>query len=373
MTEPKVAPFSLRMNFLPPLVALLILALTACEDSANSDAPAERARPAPLVVTAPVEERFIVDEIEAIGTLTANESVIISAAVTESVDSVNFTDGQVVKRGDVLVALSSDEQAAELAEAEANLADARRQLKRLEGIGNNLASKSAVDEARALVEANEGRLAAIKARLRDRLITAPFDGVLGFREVSVGALVTPGTEITTLDDISVVKLDFTVPEVYLGKVKPQNLVSGSSPAWPGEEFQGRVTSLDSRVDPNTRAIKVRAEIPNPEHKLHPGMLLNVVLFSDQYPALVVEESALVQSGSRSFVFVLNDDSTVEQRDVTLLKRIPGWIVVGSGVQRGDMVVIDGAMNLRPGMEVRLHSERQSGFVSGPQSPLSSRG
>ncbi|WP_317931033.1 efflux RND transporter periplasmic adaptor subunit [Halioxenophilus sp. WMMB6] len=356
-------PINNRIKFLfSSLLVVLCVSLTACSKEAAPTAAPGAGRPAPLVVTGTVAEQFIVDEIDAIGTLQANESVIISAAVTEPVASVNFVDGQHVKKGDILVTLISDEQTAELAEAQANLQDAIRQLKRLEGIGSNLASKSDIDAARTRVDANQGKLEAIKARLKDRLITAPFSGVLGFRQVSVGALVTPGTEITTLDDISVVKLDFTIPEIYLGKIHSQNLVSGQSPAWPGEAFNGRVTSLDSRVDPDTRAIRVRAEIPNAEHKLRPGMLVNVTLYTDQYPALVVEESALIQTGNRSSVYVVKEDATVELRTVAIAKRLPGLVVVSSGVERGETIVVDGTLNLRPGAKVRIAGSEQSSLV-----------
>ena len=268
-----------------------------------------------------------------------------------------------MQQGDVLITLTSDEQTAELAEAEANLEDTNRQLKRLLGIGNQLASRSAIDEARAKVDANRARLEAIQARLRDRLITAPFSGVLGFRQVSVGALVTPGTEITTLDDISIVKLDFTVPETYLGKIRLDNAVIGASPAWQGQQFQGRVTSIDSRVDANTRAVRVRAEIDNPDYKLKPGMLMHVTLFTEQYSALVVAESALLQTGNRSSVYVHNDDSTVDLREVSIGQRLPGSVVINSGVEAGEAVVIDGTLNLRPGGKVRLKDADQSSIVA----------
>lgn len=352
-------------------ISLCAAFLAGCGQQDASPPPGSKQRPPPVVITGKVQEQFIVDEIDAIGTLQANESVVISAAVTEPVASVNFADGQRVTKGDLLVALTSDEQAAELDEAKANLADADRQLKRIKSIGKNLASKSDIDAAQAKVDAYVGQLGAIEARLADRLITAPFSGVLGFRQVSVGALVTPGTEITTLDDISVVKLDFTVPEVFLGKVHLQSLVSGASPAWPGQKFDGRVSSIDSRVDPNTRAIQVRAEIPNPDLKLLPGMLMNVTLFSDQYPALLVDEAAIMQSGTRSTLYVVKEDATVELRDITIAKRLPGQVVISSGVVRDETIVVDGTFTLKPGIKVRTDQAEQSGLVK--ESDLTNNG
>lgn len=343
-----------------------ITALSACskEEQQSGLRPGAGERPPTPVVLGEIKEQFLVDEIEVIGTMEAYESVMISSSVTDNVSTVNFKDGQLVKAGDVLVTLTSDEQAAELDEARANLKDSVRQLERLESIGKNLASQSDIDLAHAAVDANRGRLQAIEARLDDRIIRAPFSGVLGFRQVSIGALVTPGTEITTLDDIQTLKLDFTVPEVYLAQVQPGNLVTGISPAWPDQEFSGRVVTLGSRVDPITRAISVRAEIPNPELKLRPGMLMNVTLYSGQYLGLVVEESALVQTGSRASVFVIDQDNNAQQTPVTLVKRIPGQVVIsGDAVKAGDRVVIDGTLNLRHGAKVNAVEDEQTS-VSG---------
>ncbi len=352
------------------LIIIVTILLVGCDNTSDEPSSGFDKRPPTLVVTGTVEEQFIADEIEAIGTLEANESVVITAAVTESVDSVNFKDGQQVSQGDVLVRLVNDEQAGELAEARANLEDAERQLKRLEAIGNNLASKSLIDEARAQVAVYRGRLEAIRARLKDRIITAPFSGVLGFRQVSVGALVTPGTAITTLDDISVVKLDFSIPETHLGKLRLDNPVIGASPAWPNQEFSGRVVTIDSRVDANTRAVRVRAELENPEHKLKPGMLMNVTLFTDQYPALLVPETALLQTGNRSSVYVVNEDQTVALRQVVVAKRTPGFVVLRDGVEVGEQVVVNGTLNLRPGAEVRVQNRDQSANnpANNPNSP-----
>ncbi|GAA6169112.1 efflux RND transporter periplasmic adaptor subunit [Sessilibacter corallicola] len=349
------------LKLLIPLISVFVL--TACEQASKPGAPGGKGgkRPPSSVVLGTVEERFLVDEIEVIGTLQAYESVTVSATVTDNVSTVNFSDGQFVEKDDILVTLTDDEQSAELAEARANLDDSLRRLNRLESIGKNLASESDIDLARSEVGANRGRLQAIEARLDDRIIRAPFSGVLGFREVSVGALVTPGSEITTLDDIKTLKLDFTVPEVYLAQVQPGNLVAGRTPAWPDREISGRVATLGSRVDPVTRAIAVRADIPNSDYQLRPGMLVNVTLYSDQYLGLVITESALVQVGNRSSVYVVDEENTAHQQSVTIIKRIPGHVVVGDGVKAGDRVVIDGTLNLRNGVKVKVIGDEHSSF------------
>jgi len=169
------------------LAGALVLGFTACNgsDPAKSQGGPPGGRPPASVAVSVVTPTRVADEIEAIGTLEANESVTITATVTDTIASVNFEDGQKVEQGDILVTLTKDEQTAELEEALANLDESERQLKRLESIGGTLASKSDIDLARAQVGVNKGRLEAIKARLADRIVSAPFSGVLGIRQVSV--------------------------------------------------------------------------------------------------------------------------------------------------------------------------------------------
>lgn len=325
----------------------------ACSDDNKVVKKAPKEKPAAAVVIGYVEQQRVANEIEAVGTLIANESVQITASVTDNITSVNFEDGQAVKKGDVLVTLTNDEQNAELAEAQANLTESIRQVERLESIGVSYASKSGIEIAKANVEVNKGRLEITKARLTDRIISAPFSGVLGIRRVSVGALVTPGSEITRLDDISVLNLDFTVPEIFSHGLSNNSRVTATSSSISGEQFEGTVSFFEKRVDPATRAVLVRAKIPNPDLSLLPGMLMNVTLYSKEYLAAIVPEGALQQVGSNSSVFVVKDDSTVEKRKVVIGKRLPGKIVVNQGLKVGETVVVDGTLTLRDGSAISI--------------------
>jgi membrane fusion protein (multidrug efflux system) len=183
------------------------------------------------------------------------------------------------------------------------------------------------------------------------VITAPFDGVLGFRQVSPGTLVTPGTMIATLDDVSTIKLDFSVPETYLANVAPGLAVSARSAAYPDTEFEGTVASVDSRVDPVTRAVIVRATLPNPGAKLRPGMLLSVQLRKPARDALVLPEIALVQTGERASVFRVKADNSVEQVDVVTGARRRGEVEIVEGLAAGERIVVEGTVKLRPGAKV----------------------
>ncbi|WP_426360239.1 efflux RND transporter periplasmic adaptor subunit [Pseudocolwellia sp. HL-MZ19] len=329
------------------------LGFMACSDNNEVVKKAPKAKPAAAVVVGYVEQQRVANEIEAVGTLIANESVYITATVTDNITSVNFEDGQTVKKGDVLVTLTNDEQNAELAEAQANLTESIRQVERLESIGASYASKSGIEIAKANVEVNKGRLEITKARLTDRIISAPFSGVLGIRRVSVGALVTPGSEIARLDDISVLNLDFTVPEIFSHGLSNNSRVTATSSSISGEQFEGTVSFFDKRVDPTTRAVLVRAKIPNPDLSLLPGMLMNVTLYSKEYLAAIVPEGALQQVGNNSAVFVVKDDSTVEKRKVIIGKRLPGKVVVNQGLEIGETVVVDGTLTLRDGSAISI--------------------
>jgi len=295
--------------------------------------------------------REVRDEVEAIGTTRANESVTIGAKVTDTVSKVNFEDGQIVEGGAILVELTNREQSALLDESEANLIDARNQARRLEMLAaEGLAPLSQLDEAHARLSASEARFQSIVARLEDRLIRAPFSGLLGFREVSEGTLVTPGSTITTLDDISIIKLDFSIPEVYLDLVSEGLELVARSSAFSDRRFDATVRTIGSRIDENTRAATVRAHIDNPDHILKPGMLLTVNLTTAIRSALMVPESALMQRSSEVFVYTITD-SQAEMLQVKAGARRDGWIEILSGVDEGQSVITEGVIKIRNGSPV----------------------
>ncbi len=332
----------------PLALAALLFSLSAC-----SDEPAARQKPPPATVTTTVvAAKPWSDAIEALGTARANESVLVTAKVTETVVRVAFEDGDLVEAGDVLVDLSGRAEVAGLEEAAAAYRESQQQYQRLQQLtAQKLIPASQLDAQRGAMESARARLDATRARLADRVITAPFAGVLGFRQVSPGSLVTPGTTIASLDDISVIKLDFTVPEAYLSAVAKGQGITARSPAWPDRDFTGIVTTVDSRVDPVSRAVTVRAEVPNPDRELRPGMLLTLRVFQPGREALVVPEIAVVQVAQVASVFRVKDDDTVEQVPVILGARRAGEVEVKSGLQAGDRIVVDGTVKLRDGAAI----------------------
>ena len=313
---------------------------------------------APSVVTARAETVSLEDAVESIGTALANESVNLTAKVTETVRRVNFGDGDFVEAGEILVEMTNSEETAMLAEAQATLDEATRQRERVQNlIERNLAAQTQLDEEQARQQTAAARLEAIVARLDDRLIRAPFSGVLGFRGVSPGTLLTPSRPVTTLDDISVIKLDFSIPENYLAITKPGQTVVAESVAYPGREFVGVVNTINSRVDPVTRAVGIRAIIDNTDRLLRPGMLLNVKLTRRTVRALVIPEEAVVPIQSRQYVYVISPENKAERVEIQTGRRRPGVVEVIAGLNEGDEVITQGVIKLRPGISVKRKGER----------------
>jgi membrane fusion protein (multidrug efflux system) len=325
----------------------------------------------PLVGVTPISPETIFDTIQAIGTAQANESLTVTAKVTDTVRAVDFEDGDFVEAGDVLVQLTNREEEALLAEARANLDDAEMQLVRIESLASeNLVPESELDTARSRADATQARLDTVLARLSDRLILAPFSGVLGFRQVSPGQLLQPNTAITTLDDISTIKLDFTVPESFLGAVTSGARVFARAASYPDREFEGEIRSVGSRVDPVTRAIQVRAHIPNDDRALRPGMLLTVRIVMAERQSLVVPENAVYQIQDRHYVYVVGDDLVAREREFEAGERRFGIVEVVGGLEPGERVVTEGIVKLRDGTKVRLTDNLSvggsaGGFSEGP--------
>lgn len=305
------------------------------------------------VTTQPVAPREFSDIVEALGTARARESVVLSPRVSDTVREVAFEDGQMVKKGDLLVALEDAEEQAQLEEARANLQEAESQFARTEDLvtrGN--ASTATLDAQRRRVQEARFRLEAAQARLEDRRIVAPFDGMLGLRQVSEGSLITQNNPITTIDDIDIINLDFSVPERFIATLAPGQKVNARVEAYPGRLFEGTVKTIDSRVDPVTRSVIVRAEVENADHALRPGLLMTVEVISRSWQGLSIPEESVVPSGGRAYVFVTNE-GVAERRQVTLGIRRPGYVEVTEGLAEGERVVTEGTMRLgRAGIRVR---------------------
>lgn len=319
-------------------------------------------KPVPQVIAAEVRQTEFLDRIEALGTLKANESVLLTANVTETVTAIHFDDGQRIEKGALLVEMTNSEEHAQLEEAQANLEEAKRQynrVRRLESQG--IEAQSLLDQRRRELDTAHARLAAIDSRLSDRLIRAPFSGVLGLRDTSVGALVETGDTITTLDDDSVMKLEFAVPSVYLPSLRPGLQIRAHTRAYGERVFAGEVKVVDSRVDPINRSVLVRAVLPNSKRLLKPGMLMTVELLNNRRQSLVIPESALMAKGRDHFVMLLAGELPVaEKRRVRIGSRRPGEVEVVEGLRAGDLVITHGMEKARIGGKVRIKGREGEG-------------
>ena len=349
-------PPSVRRAPCAGALLLLACALAACsgkdaEGGAGKSGPGGGQggdRPIP-VTTLRLQPQSFADTLIAIGTVKARESVTVTAKVSEIVQTVHFDSGQEVRAGAPLITLSDRQQQAALAEAQASADEAGRLLRRQsELVQQQLIARAQVDNQRAARDVAQARVAQIRAQIADRVVRAPFSGVLGLRQVSPGALVTPGTAIATLDDISRVYVDFPLPESQLSRIGTGQRVAARAVAYPEQRFEGTVQTVDARIDPATRAVQVRADLPNPQRLLRPGMLINVEIAGAERTALLLPEIAVTQIGRDSFVFRVGDKGSVEQVKVVAASRRDGKVEIVEGVAIGDRIVVDGTGKLRPG-------------------------
>lgn len=320
--------------------------------------PQTRAAAAPVpVFTAVVGRQPLAERIEALGTLQANESVSITSNVTETVSAVHFDDGQRVRAGDLLVEMTSAEEHALLEEAKVRADEADRQYRRVKSlVEQRSASESLLDERRRDLDTTRAVLVALESRLADRIIKAPFSGVLGLRNISRGALVEPGDLITTLDDDSVMKLDFAVPSVFLTGLVPGLTIEARTAAFGDREFTGVVHVIDSRVDPATRSVAVRALLPNPGGSLKPGLLMQVRLLMNPRDGNVIPEAAILQQGQQHFVMRVaegKDGPVAERREIRIGTRLPGLVEVAAGLDTGERVITDGSDQVRAGQRIAV--------------------
>lgn len=335
-------------------------------DGGTETAGAERP-PTPVDV-AIAREGSVVVSLEAIGNARANEAVTVMSDVMGIVEEIHFDEGEVVEQGAVLVSFDSSileaqvsVRRAEIEVRKAELENARQlfeRAKRLLETQNVPASRydelaANLKAAQAAVKSAQAELAAIRARLAKRQVLAPFSGRLGIRDVSAGRLIEPGDPIVTLDDISLIKLDFQVPERSLSQLKVGQEITSSTEAYPGRVFFGVVRSIDSRVDPVTRAVTVRATIDNPDEALKPGMFLLVELgVATRHSAVLIPEEAVVSNGTARYVFVVQEGA-VRQSPVSLGQRLPGEVEVLEGVSAGEQVIVGGVQKVRDGAKVAV--------------------
>lgn len=292
--------------------------------------------------------------IDAVGTLQSNESVIIRPEITGRISEILFDEGGKVEKDTVLVRLDDSTYKAQLAEAEAQLALSRANFNRADDLyKKKTGSERALDEARATRDSNAAAVALAKATLDKTMLKAPFDGSLGLRQVSVGDYVTPGQDIVNVEDISTLKVDFRVPEVFLTEIKVGQDLDITVDALKDKVIRGEVYAIDPRIDAAGRSLVVRAKVDNAEDVLRPGLFarVNLVVDSNQ-GALQIPEQALMPQGEKQFVYRVVDGKA-EMTEIKTGLRRQGMVEVTDGLAEGDMVITAGQMKIGPGAPVTV--------------------
>lgn len=356
---------------IPILFGLLGL-LAAC---GGGEAKNGGERPAPLVKAEPAATMRFADRIEAVGTARANEQVTLAAPITERIVRLNFDDGSFVRRGQVIAVLQQAQQSAELNEIQARAREAEQQLERVSALKERgFATGASYDERVAAAAAARAQARQVQAQIGERVIRAPFSGWVSLRNISVGAIANQGTEIATISDLSTIKLDFPVPETMLSAVRPGLAIEARSAAYPDRPFRGTIHTVDPVVDPNTRAVTVRARLPNPDRLLRPGMMLTVGIETAPRMAVSVPELAVIGEGDERFVFAVGEDGRAKRTSVRTGMRMDGRIEILEGLRPGQRVVTEGVVKVADGVELRIAGPGNAQPArAGRESPAAPRG
>ncbi|MEF1290533.1 efflux RND transporter periplasmic adaptor subunit, partial [Vibrio sp. M260118] len=304
------------------------------------------------VVTEQVQTHQVSQSLVLVGKLDAEQSVVISPEVAGKVDAIAVKANQVVREGQLLIQLDADKAKASVAEAKAYLKDEQRKLKEFERlVKRNAITQTEIDAQEASVDIAKARLDAANADLKDLHITAPFTGTVGFIDFSRGKMVSAGTELLTLDDLSIMRLDLQVPERYLSQLSNGMAVSATTAAWQGQTFTGKVVGIDSRINQETLNLRVRVHFSNPEQQLKPGMLVSAEMDFPPIEAPIIPVQALEYSGTKRFVYLVGEDGKAARTEVTLGARVDNQVVIEQGLSIGDKIVVQGIVNMRDGVAV----------------------
>lgn len=295
------------------------------------------------------------DRIEVLGVAKGLQSVTITSNTAEMITAVHFSDGQAVSRGQVLVELKADSENAGIAEAKVRQAQAERDYQRWKTLADRgIAPRVTAEQYLAALETAKAGVASAQAQKLDRVIRAPFAGRVGISDVAPGTLISPGTAIVSLDDLSVIRVDFSVPDRYLSGLRDGLQIEAQPDALPGETFKGRIAQIDTRIDSTTRALKARAEFPNPGGRLKPGMLVKVAIDQGVHTAPAVPEAAVQFEGQQASVFVISKGpkgQVARRVDVETGISSGGFVEIRSGVKAGDKIVADGLNRVTDGAAV----------------------
>ncbi len=307
------------------------------------------------VVAVKALKQTVLDKVSVVGSLAANESVVIKSEVDGAVVAIKFDEGQAVSQGQELIILDQEKIQAAYEEAQANWGSAQATFDRMKAlVEGGAVSRQEYDQASFKLAGQKSQVDLLKAQLDDTVITAPFAGVAGERKVSLGQVIAKDMILTEIIDASLMKAQFHVPERYLSRLSVGQSIELSVAAYIGEVFKGEVFFIDPKVDEMTRTVLVKAAIPNPESKLKVGMFAKLELVIDQkLDGVVIPETALIPKGADVFVYVVDAESKAQMTKVKVGIRMPGELEILEGVAAGDMVITEGYQKIGPGSLVKV--------------------
>lgn len=322
--------------------------------------PASATPAAPVAVEVEqVRTLSLADDVTAVGSLVSNESVILRPEVAGRIAAIRFAEGEAVARGEVLVEFDAAVQRAEVQQARANLRLAESNHRRTEDLfSRKFVSQSSRDTALSQLEVARAAVALAEARFERTRIRAPFGGVVGIRRVSVGDYIKEGEPLVNLEEIATLKVDFRLPEQYLGRIGVGQTLQVTSDVLTGETFSARVHAIDPLVDTQGRAVAMRAKLANAGGRLRPGMFVRVRLILQERAAvkMVAEEAVVPAAGDVRFVYRIEGE-VARRVDVLTGVRRDSLVEIVDGLAAGDLVVTAGQLKLRDGARVRVMASK----------------
>lgn len=308
----------------------------------------------PLVEVTTPQRALVRDELITFGSLRSDESTVIRPEVGGRIATLHFREGQAVKGGELLVSLDDSIARAELAQAQANVDLAEKSYQRAQMLFKRGASNAqAQDEAQSQQQAARASLALSQARLDKTQIRAPYDGMLGLRQVSAGDYLSPGQDLVNLEVLDPLKVDFRIPQKAVSQVRIGQSIELSLDTYPGERFKGEIVALNPRLDEVGRSQAIRAQLGNQDQRLKPGQFVRVsVILAERPNALLIPEEAVMPVGQALFVNLVVDGK-VERRQIRIGQRLRGKAEVREGLQGDERIISAGWQKVAPGREVRV--------------------
>lgn len=321
----------------------------------------QRAAQVVSIYSETVDYRKISQHISLIGKLQSDQFVNIATEVSGKVIRINVQANQKVEEGQLLFTLDATKAQASLLEAQAYLAEQQRQLKEHQRlIKSNTVTQSALDAQISLVDIAKARLISSQKDVDYHYLKAPFSGTIGLLDFSRGQMVSVGSELLTLDDLSIMELDLQVPERYLSSLSRGMQVKATNRAWPDSLFIGELTAIDSRVNQDTLNLRIRVQFDNRDKRLKPGMMMSAQIVFAAVSEPIIPVQALEYAGTKRFVYRVTSDNKVQRTEVMLGGRINDSVLIESGIEVGERIVVQGLVNMSDGLTIKdLSREKPS--------------